>query len=327
MAKQEASELLQAERDENTQRKNFTPSEAVEMGKRLTALLKPAAEQRQKEAGKHGSKGGRGKKKQNPSGKLPEGKRAKRAKRAKGETKEQVAEAVGMSRRTPDLGACGMADEAPHFECYHGKMSPTEYVLSTNFKRRHLTVSQRATVAAESLPMLQSEAAERRRATQNNKSAAEVEKVPPQDHGKARDKAAKLANVNPRYVQDAARIKAEAPEVFLCRLLEVHDVLGWRSRRLNCKPLARGFFLHQFTVVLEYHRRAIAALKRDLGHVLQVGHAIADVRMPQRVVLPLHAALAPEPAQRIAGVLDGAYRPAFLRERFQPFRERRQQRR
>ncbi len=44
------------------------------------------------------------------------------------------------------------------------------------------------------------EAAARRRATQNNK--AEVEKIPPQDSGKARDKAAALVGTNSRYVSE-----------------------------------------------------------------------------------------------------------------------------
>lgn len=74
---------LSAERDENTCRKPFTPSEAVEIGKRLEALLKPEAEAREKAGVKPTEP---------PSGNLPEGK----------QVRDQVAEAVGMSGRTYD---------------------------------------------------------------------------------------------------------------------------------------------------------------------------------------------------------------------------------
>lgn len=48
----DAVDHLVAERDENTCRKNFTPSEAVAAGKRLEELVRPQAEERKAEAGK-----------------------------------------------------------------------------------------------------------------------------------------------------------------------------------------------------------------------------------------------------------------------------------
>jgi len=84
----EAMRALAAERDENTCRKDFTPSEAVALGRDLAALEKPAAKQRQASAG---PASGRGKKAMG-SGKLPEP--------VKGEAKEKVAKAVGVARRT-----------------------------------------------------------------------------------------------------------------------------------------------------------------------------------------------------------------------------------
>ena len=44
---QEATALLQAERDENTCRKDLSPSETVALGKRLEEVFRPAAEERQ----------------------------------------------------------------------------------------------------------------------------------------------------------------------------------------------------------------------------------------------------------------------------------------
>lgn len=83
----DAVKRLQAERDENTCRVNFTPTEAVELGKRLEALEKPKAEERRKATQNNDAA-------KSSSGNLPE--------QDKGDTRDKVAEAVGMS------GACGI---------------------------------------------------------------------------------------------------------------------------------------------------------------------------------------------------------------------------
>jgi hypothetical protein len=81
-------------------------------------------------------------------------------------------------------------------------------VLAKNLHRRQLTASQRAVVATKALPMLEAEAKER---MLRGKKADPTERIP---EGEARQKAAKLTGVNPRYVSDAKRIKEQAPEVF-----------------------------------------------------------------------------------------------------------------
>jgi ParB-like chromosome segregation protein Spo0J len=73
--------LLQAERDENTCRKDFTPSEAVAIGKALEESERQAARERRARPGSP------------RSGKLPE-------QGTKGDTREKVAAAVGMSGKT-----------------------------------------------------------------------------------------------------------------------------------------------------------------------------------------------------------------------------------
>lgn len=78
-----ARELLIAERDENTCRLPFTPTEAVALGRQLEELEKPKAKER-KTSGKNQHS--------EPSGKLPEG--------SKGDTRDIVGEAVGLSGRT-----------------------------------------------------------------------------------------------------------------------------------------------------------------------------------------------------------------------------------
>jgi ParB family chromosome partitioning protein len=78
----DAVRLLRAERDENTCRKNFTPSEAVSIGRALEELERAAADRRKKSGTNQHTE---------PSGKIPEG--------SKGQTRDKVAEAVGMSGR------------------------------------------------------------------------------------------------------------------------------------------------------------------------------------------------------------------------------------
>ncbi len=70
-------------------------------------------------------------------------------------------------------------------------------------------------VAEKSLPLLEAEAKERMsRAAeieQSNCKNQGKERIP--DPGQARDKAAKLVGVNPRYVSDAKMIRKESPEL------------------------------------------------------------------------------------------------------------------
>ena len=78
----DALKLLRAERDENTCRKDFTPSEAVEIGLAIEAIERPKAEKREK-SGKA------------PCGNLPQGQES-----VSGKTRDKVGEAVGLSGRT-----------------------------------------------------------------------------------------------------------------------------------------------------------------------------------------------------------------------------------
>jgi ParB/RepB/Spo0J family partition protein len=83
----DAIAALQAERDENTCREPLTPSEMVEIGRRLEALEKPKAKERQAKAGPQSGKG-----KKTGSGKLPEP--------VAGDTRDKVAAALGVSGKT-----------------------------------------------------------------------------------------------------------------------------------------------------------------------------------------------------------------------------------
>lgn len=113
------------------------------------------------------------------------------------------------------LKACGMADVQPRFEIYSDERSPVEYVLSANLKRRNLEKSQCAAIATNALPMLEAEAKERQ--TKNLRKGQQLpveEQMPERESGRARDKAAELVGVSPRYVSDAKAIKHADPKVF-----------------------------------------------------------------------------------------------------------------
>jgi hypothetical protein len=57
--------------------------------------------------------------------------------------------------------ACELAGVQPRFEEWNGDGSPIAWVLSENLHRRHLTVSQQGTVAAEAIELFRQEAEDR----------------------------------------------------------------------------------------------------------------------------------------------------------------------
>jgi len=83
----EALALLQAERDENVERKDLAPSEAVAQAARFEGLEREAAKKRQAQAGPVEGKG-----KKSACGKFPQA--------VTGKTRDKVGAAVGMSGKT-----------------------------------------------------------------------------------------------------------------------------------------------------------------------------------------------------------------------------------
>src|SRR5262245_39380813 len=78
--------------------------------------------------------------------------------------------------------------------------------------------SQKAAVAVNALPLLEAEAKEREQRGANQYTSP-VEKIPEGSKGRARDKAAELVGVNPRYVSDAATVKLTPRQKQFCALL------------------------------------------------------------------------------------------------------------
>ena len=109
------------------------------------------------------------------------------------------------------LAACQIAGVKPRFVQWDGDGSPTEWVISLNLVRRHLTASQRAAIAHDILPLLQAEAKQRQRGSRGRgkKVAQEFATL----NGKASEVAARIARTNPRYVETIKRLSQEAPEL------------------------------------------------------------------------------------------------------------------
>lgn len=93
-----------------------------------------------------------------------------------------------------------------------GGGSPTEWVISENLFRRHLTASQKAVVAFGMLPLLEAEAKERQRqsAGRGKKGA---KKLATSAKGKASEIAARITHSNSRYIEIVKAIHVEAPEL------------------------------------------------------------------------------------------------------------------
>lgn len=109
--------------------------------------------------------------------------------------------------------ACVAADITPTYRTWDGRGSLVSFVVSLNLHRRHLTVSQRAVVSLDVMPMLEAEAKERYNATVGRPSKL-VEIFPPiTAPGKAREHAAAMFDVNSRYIQDAKKLQSVAPDL------------------------------------------------------------------------------------------------------------------
>jgi len=109
------------------------------------------------------------------------------------------------------LAACRLARVEPTFIEWKGKGSPTEWGISQNLFRRHLTSGQRAVVAYDLLPMMEVEAKERQRLSKGRgkKGSQDCATL----NGKASELAARVARTSARYVQTIKSIGVVAPEL------------------------------------------------------------------------------------------------------------------
>lgn len=108
--------------------------------------------------------------------------------------------------------ACKIAGVEPKTKEYTGD-EPTAFAVSLNDRRRHMGKSALAAVAAELEPHFAADA--KRRQARKPRAESVPAKLPEQKRGiEARQEAAKQVGVGERYVQDAKKVKTEAPEVF-----------------------------------------------------------------------------------------------------------------
>jgi len=117
--------------------------------------------------------------------------------------------------------ACKIAGIEPKTKEYTGD-EPTAFAVAMNDRRRHMNKGALAAVAAELEPFFAADAKRRQRESGGDKKSPSaksvVAKMPEPIDKKpaapAREEAAKSVGVGERYVQDAKKVKQEAPEVF-----------------------------------------------------------------------------------------------------------------
>jgi hypothetical protein len=111
------------------------------------------------------------------------------------------------------LRACEIAGVAPRFQEYAGA-DPLADVVSWNLKRRHLSTSQKATLAVALKPMFEEQARERMATSTGGDKPQLRANLPYPAKGKAIDQAAAAVGVSGRIVQDAEHVKKHSPEAF-----------------------------------------------------------------------------------------------------------------
>ncbi len=126
-----------------------------------------------------------------------------------GKWREQAAKDYNVSPRSVESAARVLKDGSdpqpkanlPEPEGqWSGEGSLVGFVLSLNLNRRHLSSSQKATLAVDMLPILEAEAKERQVANLKKGDEAPVtQKVAEREKGESREKAAKMTGTNRQY--------------------------------------------------------------------------------------------------------------------------------
>lgn len=104
-----------------------------------------------------------------------------------------------------------------------------------NLHRRHLTVSQRAAVAVEALPLFEMEAKER----QGARADLRPNIAPKMEQGRAAELVGRVFGVGRRYIYEAKRLKAQGPDLFA--LVKAGGVSLVQARRERVNALKRRY--------------------------------------------------------------------------------------
>jgi len=118
--------------------------------------------------------------------------------------------------------ACKELGVEPKFKTWSGKGSLVEFVVSLNLHRRHLSSTQKATIAVDMLPMLGEETREKQKLSEgrgkkvaNSLATLSDKEANKQAHeNTATEQAAKLTGTNRQYVSDAKKIAKKRPDLF-----------------------------------------------------------------------------------------------------------------
>jgi DNA repair photolyase len=132
------------------------------------------------------------------------------------------------------LRACIQAKMKPKYRNWDGECgTPFQFVCTKNLSRRNLSRSQRAVVALSVEEELATKA--KRRMSSKERAKDGVEEIPhPGDKGRARDAAALICCVNPRYISDAKKISREKPEL-LQRILRGELIIPEALKMLDTR--------------------------------------------------------------------------------------------
>lgn len=181
------------------------------------------------------------------------------------------------------LAACELAGVEPRtitMGFRAGDIGPAEWVISKNLRRRHLTHTESAAVGVEALPMLEAEARERLQRAGANHGVGQKgkEKVPDPNAGQARDQAAALVGVNPRYISLAKAIKRDAPDQF--EAMKAGKVTIQQAKREVARRLRRDELAIKFEERQTSPPESDAAVSDAMAEAAQrkaVAHFIRDL--------------------------------------------------
>ena len=111
------------------------------------------------------------------------------------------------------LAACKLAGVKPKFVEWKGTGSPLHWVVSQNLMRRHLSASQRAVVALDLLPMLEKDAKQRQKKSNEYRGNGRSAQDCANQTGKAAEIAARIVKASSRYVEMCKEISQSRPDL------------------------------------------------------------------------------------------------------------------
>ncbi len=210
--------------------------------------------------------------------------------------------------------ACLLGKVTPRYDVFVGTdEEKLKYVVSENLRRRHLTTSQRASIAARLKEMYAEQAKARQRA--NGKSRAKSKKknpanLPDSKSGDARDKAGKAMKVSGKAVDMAVKVREHAiPEIVAA--VDAGNLAV--SAAANVASLSRS---RQQSIVesggVPAVRAAAAAVRRSRGKI--VAHDAETPETPSHVpCMPVKSAAVATPDESLDALLESAIASSHFR--------------